>query len=83
MEIFEYVAVLTSIVIGLGITHLLQGVARIIQHPGMEYMVTTPLQFGLLCVAAVTREEAFHRFLGVGILAYQMSWGLRFFETVG
>jgi hypothetical protein len=36
MEIFEYVAVLTSIVIGLGIAHLLQGVARLIQHPGRE-----------------------------------------------
>jgi len=34
MEMFEYVAVLTSIIIGLGIAHLLQGVANLIQHPG-------------------------------------------------
>ena len=34
MELFEYVVVLTSIVAGLGITHLLQGIARIVQHPG-------------------------------------------------
>jgi len=34
MEIFEYIAVLTSIIIGLGITQLLRGVARLIQHPG-------------------------------------------------
>jgi hypothetical protein len=34
MGIFEYVSVLTSIIIGLGITHLLRGVARLIQHPG-------------------------------------------------
>ena len=33
MDIFEYVAVLTSIIIGLGITHLLRGVAGLIQHP--------------------------------------------------
>ena len=33
MEIFEYVAVLTSIIIGLGMAHLLRGVVRIIQHP--------------------------------------------------
>lgn len=33
MQIFEYVAVLTSIIIGLGMTHLLRGVARLIQHP--------------------------------------------------
>jgi len=32
MEMFEYVAVLTSIVIGLGITQLLQGFTRLIQH---------------------------------------------------
>ena len=34
MGMFEYIAVLTSIIVGLGITHLLQGVARLIQHPG-------------------------------------------------
>ena len=33
MDIFEYIAVLTSIVIGLGITSLLRGVTRVIQHP--------------------------------------------------
>ncbi len=34
MSVFAYVSVLTSIVIGLGIAHLLQGVAIIVQHPG-------------------------------------------------
>jgi len=33
MGMFEYIAVLTSIILGLGITHLLQGAARLIQHP--------------------------------------------------
>jgi hypothetical protein len=33
MEIFSYVMVLASVVIGLAITHLLQGAARIVQHP--------------------------------------------------
>ena len=33
MDIFEYVAVLTSIIIGLALAHLLRGVARLIQHP--------------------------------------------------
>ena len=33
MGVFEYVSVLTSIVIGLGIAHLLSGVVQIIQHP--------------------------------------------------
>ena len=34
MGMFEYIAVLTSIIVGLGITHLLKGVARLVQHPG-------------------------------------------------
>jgi len=38
MELFEYIAVFTSIVAGLGVTHLLQGVARLIQHPGRKQL---------------------------------------------
>jgi len=34
LGIFEYISVLTSIIIGLGIAHLLQGVAGLVQHPG-------------------------------------------------
>ena len=34
MHMFEYVIVLISIVIGLALTHLMQGVAGVIQHPG-------------------------------------------------
>jgi hypothetical protein len=33
MQMFEYVIVLISIVIGLALTHLMQGVAGVIQHP--------------------------------------------------
>jgi hypothetical protein len=33
MAMFEYVMVLASVIIGLGVTHLLQGVATIVQHP--------------------------------------------------
>jgi len=33
VELFEYVAVLTSIIIGLGMAQLLMGVTRLIQHP--------------------------------------------------
>jgi hypothetical protein len=36
MEIFEYVIVLTSIVIGLAVTHLMQGIAGLMQHPGKD-----------------------------------------------
>ena len=34
MDLFEYISVLTSIIIGLGIAHLLRGIARMVQHPG-------------------------------------------------
>ncbi len=33
MQIFEYVIVLISIVIGLAVTHLMQGIASLVQHP--------------------------------------------------
>jgi hypothetical protein len=36
VEIFNYVMVLASVIVGLGITHLLQGIAGIVQHPGRE-----------------------------------------------
>ncbi len=34
MDIFEYISVLTSIIIGLGIAQLLRGIAALVQHPG-------------------------------------------------
>lgn len=33
MQMFEYVIVLISIVIGLALTHLMQGIAGLVQHP--------------------------------------------------
>lgn len=36
MDMFNYVMVLASIIIGLGMTHLLHGVAQLIQHPGRD-----------------------------------------------
>ena len=36
MDFFNYVMVLSSVIIGLGLTHLLQGVAGIAQHPQRE-----------------------------------------------
>lgn len=34
MGMFEYIVVLTGVVIGLALTHLMQGVARLIERPG-------------------------------------------------
>ena len=41
MSIFEYISVLSSIIIGLGITQLLRGVVQIIHHPedGKPYLI--------------------------------------------
>lgn len=36
MDMFNYVMVLASVIIGLGITHLLQGIGGILQHPRRE-----------------------------------------------
>jgi hypothetical protein len=36
MEMFNYVMVLASVIIGLGVAHLLQGVGGIVQHPHRE-----------------------------------------------
>lgn len=36
MEFFNYVMVLASVIIGLAVTHLLQGVAHMIQHPDKQ-----------------------------------------------
>jgi hypothetical protein len=36
MDMFNYVMVLASVIIGLGVTHLLQGIVGIVQHPGRE-----------------------------------------------
>lgn len=38
MQMFEYVIILISIVIGLALTHLMQGLAGLIQNPGRERM---------------------------------------------
>jgi len=36
MDTFEYLAVLVSIIVGLGVAHILLAVGRIISEPGQE-----------------------------------------------
>jgi hypothetical protein len=55
MDMFNYVMVLASVVIGLGITHLLQGVGRIVQHPHREKVYWVHL----LWVAAIFLRAIF------------------------
>lgn len=55
MEIFNYVMVLASVIIGLGIAHLLQGVGGLVQHPGREKVYWVHL----LWVAAIFLRAIF------------------------
>ena len=55
MEMFNYVMVLASVIIGLGITHLLQGVGALVQHPRREEIYWVHL----LWVAAIFLRAIF------------------------
>ena len=55
MEMFNYVMVLASVIIGLGITHLLQGVGGLVQHPHREKIYWVHL----LWVAAIFLRAIF------------------------
>ncbi len=55
MEMFNYVMVLASVIIGLGIAHLLQGVGGIVQHPRREKIYWVHL----LWVAAIFLRAIF------------------------
>ena len=73
MEMFEYVAVLTSIIIGLGITHLLQGVARLIQQPGEAHVYWVHLAWVLYTFTQTIFWWWFEFRLGaVGVWTFQL-----------
>jgi len=55
MDMFSYVMVLASVIIGLGMTHLLQGVGAIVQHPRREKVYWVHL----LWVAAIFLRAIF------------------------
>jgi hypothetical protein len=55
MEMFNYVMVLASVIIGLGIAHLLQGVGGLVQHPHREKIYWVHL----LWVAAIFLRALF------------------------
>lgn len=50
---------------------------------GQEYMIRTPVLIALCIVGAMTTSRAFHWALVIGALAYQVSWILRLFDTLG
>ena len=77
MEMFEYVAVLTSIIAGLGIANLLQGLARLIQHPGQDRVYWVHLGWVLYTFLYVVHWWWFEFRLGsVEVWTIQLYWFL-------
>jgi len=48
----------------------------------MEYLIRTPILVGLCIVAAMSTHRRFHRFFVMAMLAYQLSWIFRLFDTL-
>jgi hypothetical protein len=73
----------------LGLTYLLDLVDSLVKgleyflNLGPEYLITSAVQV-LLCIAAMwTRNERFHSVFAIGMFAYQISWALRIYDTLG
>ena len=76
MDMFNYVMVLASVIIGLGVTHLLQGIAGIVQHPGREKVYWVHLVW----VAAIFLRAIFWWWFEFRLSATeQWTFGLYFF----
>ena len=76
MEFFNYVMVLASVIVGLGVTHLLQGIAGIVQHPGREKVYWVHLTW----VAAIFLRAIFWWWFEFRLSAIQQwTFGLYFF----
>jgi hypothetical protein len=75
MEMFDYVMVLASVIIGLGVTHLLTGVAGIIQHPQRAKLYW----IHLLWVAALFLRAIFWWWFEFGFSGAIWTFALYFF----
>jgi hypothetical protein len=50
---------------------------------GPEYLITSVAQLSFCLVAMWTRNERYHAIFAVGMFAYQISWALRIYDTLG
>ena len=50
MELYQHVRVVLSILVAFSLTHLLKGVARLIQHPGRERIYWVHLSLDIVCL---------------------------------
>jgi hypothetical protein len=75
MGMFDYVMVLASVIIGLGVTHLLTGVAGIVQHPGRAKIYWVHLVW----VAATFLRAIFWWWFEFGYSGATWTFGLYFF----
>ena len=79
MGVFEYVSVLTSIIVGLGIAHLLRGVAGL----GLEYPIQTSLYIVGCVIGMLTMNRRYHAAFASIAFVYQIEWALRSYGTIG
>ncbi len=50
---------------------------------GPEYLITSSAQILFCMVAMKTRNERYHAVFAIGMFAYQISWAVRMYDTLG
>lgn len=53
------------------------------QNLGLEYLITSAVQFSFCVVAIWTRNERYHVVFAIGMFAYQVSWAIRMYDSLG
>lgn len=75
MEMFEYIAVLTSIIIGLGMDYL--------YSLGLQYAISQAAIIVFAVIAIFSRHEKFHALFAIAGVAHLVVSGFLVYETVG
>ena len=73
----------------LGLTYVVDVIDSLVKgqeyflNLGPEYLITSAVQFSLCMAAMWTSNERFHAVFAIGMFAYQVSWALRIYDTLG
>ena len=89
MAAFEYLSVLISIILALGMTRVLGGVGEMLQarshrriYLGPQYFISNALYFAGLTTAAITRNERYHEFYAIFFLVQTIVISFLIFQTL-
>jgi hypothetical protein len=89
MAMFDYGMVLASVIIGLGVTHLLIGVADTLAKGighfltlGPLYVIGQVVMISLFITALRTRNERFHAFFAIYAIAWLLIYPSTNFDTI-